>query len=279
VDGIYLPPPALADCVRSALLTGLPGGAYVLPAALHPLLLVILEGGIAVRRAGVERPLPLVSVCGGTRGVREARAEPGTRILTVPLLPGGLRALFGVPGRAVMEEAVDPAVLLDGAGRGALARFVDSRRPPATCGGAVSRVWELLCDIRRGIDPGSALCVPPALLTLPADELAERFGVGLRQFERRFLESYGQPLRSYRQQLRCSRMLAALSGGDPAEGWAAVAAREGYADQAHLCRDVRRFTGHTPRELQAGIARLDPAFWPYRIDPATLARHFGPSGF
>ena len=120
MEGIFLPPPALADCVRSALLTGVPGGAYVLPAALHPLLLVILEGGIVVRRAGVEHPLPLLSVCGGTRGVREARAEPGTRILTVPLLPGGLRALFGVPGRAVMEEAVDPAVLLDGAGRGAL---------------------------------------------------------------------------------------------------------------------------------------------------------------
>lgn len=279
LDGIYLPPPVLADCLRGALVTRLPGGAYVLPAALHPLLLVILEGGIAVRRAGVERPLPLLSVCGGTRGVREARAEPGTRILTVPLLPGGLRALFGVPGQMVMEEAVDPAVLLDGARRGALARFVDSLHPAAGCGSAVSGLWESLRDIRRDADPRSALCVPSELLALPADALAERFGLGLRQFERRFLESYGQSLRSYRQQLRCSRMLAALSGGEPAEGWAAVAAREGYADQAHLCRDVRRFTGHTPRELRAGIARMDPAFWPYHIDPATLVRHFGPSGF
>ena len=53
----------------------------------------------------------------------------------------------------------------------------------------------------------------------------------------------------------------------------------GYADQAHLCRDVRRFTGYAPRELQAGTARDDPAFWPYRVDPKILARHFGPTGF
>lgn len=276
VDGIHLPPPDLADCLRNALVTGLPGGAYVLPAALHPLLLVILEGGIAVRRDGVAYPLPPLSVCGGTRGAREATAEPGTRILTVSLLPGGVRALFGVPGRALMEEAVDPARLLDRAGRGALARFVDARRP---AGRAVSGMWELLREIRRGSDSPPALCVPPTLLDLSADALAERFGVGLRQFERRFLESYGQALRSYRRQLRCSRLLASLAGSDLTEGWAALAVREGYADQAHLCRDVRRFTGYAPRELQAGIARDDPAFWPYRVDPKILARHFGPTGF
>ena len=36
-----------------------------------------------------------------------------------------------------------------------------------------------------------------------------------------------------------------------------MSADAGYADQAHLCRDVRRFTGYAPRELQAGIARGD----------------------
>ena len=78
----------------------------------------------------------------------------------------------------------------------------------------MSGVWELLREIRRGSDSPPALCVPPTLLDLPADALAERFGVGLRQFERRFLESYGQALRSYRRQLRCSRLLASLAGSD-----------------------------------------------------------------
>lgn len=63
------------------------------------------------------------------------------------------------------------------------------------------------------------------------------------------------------------------------DAWATLAAAMGYADQAHLCRDVRRFTGHTPRALQAGIVGGDPAFWPYRVEAALLARHFGPTGF
>lgn len=116
-DGIRLPPLALADCLRSALVTRLPGGPYILPAALHPVLLVILRGGIAVRRDEGEVPLPRLVLCGGTRGPRAARAEAGTRIVTLSLLPGGVRALFGLPAGALMEEAVDPADLLDAAGR------------------------------------------------------------------------------------------------------------------------------------------------------------------
>ena len=279
-DGIHLPPPGLADCLSSALVTSLPGGPYILPAALHPVLLVILQGGIVVRRGAGERPLPGLVLCGGTRGVREARAEPGTRIITVPLQPVAVRGLFGLPGGALMEEAVDPAELLDAAGRGALARFVEALPSVAAVRDEVRRLWDLLAALRRGGGRSSDLWVPLPLLAFPADLLAERFGLGPRQFERRFRESYGQPLRGYRQQLRCSRMLASLRVTvDPAEGWAAIAAAAGYVDQAHLCRDVRRFTGHTPTGLQAGVAGDDPAFWPYRVDPVTLARHFGPTGF
>lgn len=44
-DGIHPPSPGLAGCVRSTLVTRLPSGSYILPAALHPVLLVIVLGG------------------------------------------------------------------------------------------------------------------------------------------------------------------------------------------------------------------------------------------
>lgn len=277
-DGIHPPSPGLADCVRSAMVTRLPGGRYILPAALHPVLLVIVQGGIVVLRDGVEVPLPRLALCGGTRGPRDARAEAGTRIVTLSLLPGGVGALFGVPAGALMEEAVDLAEVTDGTVRGLLAGFVDG------LGGAMEdllpRLWVLLEALRRDTAGLSDFWVPPSLLSLPGAALAAQFGLGQRQFERRFRESYGQPLRSYRQQLRCSRLLQALGVATrPADGWAEIAVAAGYADQAHLCRDVRRFTGHSPAGLLAGVAGDDPAFWPYRIDPLMRARHFGPSGF
>lgn len=276
--GIHLPSPGLADCVRSALVTHLPGGRYILPAALHPVMLVIVQGGIVVLRDGVEVPLPRLALCGGTRGPRDARAEAGTRIVTLSLLPGGVGALFGVPAGALMEEAVDLAEVTDGTGRGLLAGFVDGLA--AAMEDSLSRLWVLLEALRRDTAGKSDLWVPPSLLSLPGTALAAQFGLGQRQFERRFRDSYGQPLRSYRQQLRCSRLLQALGAATgPADGWAEIAVAAGYADQAHLCRDVRRFTGYSPAGLLAGVAGDDPAFWPYRIDPLMRARHFGPSGF
>jgi AraC-like DNA-binding protein len=279
-DGIHPPSPGLAGCVRSALVTRLPGGSYILPAALHPVLLVIVQGGIAVCRGDGERCLPRLTLCGGTRGPRDARAEAGTRIVTLSLQPGGARALFGVTAGALMDEAVDLAEVLDGAGRGLLAGFVDGLAPAAVTQDDLLRLWGLLEALRRGASDRGDLWVPPALLSLPGTVLATQFGLGLRQFERRFRESYGQPLRSYRQQLRCSRLLLALGAEiDPAEGWAGVAAAAGYADQAHLCRDMRRFTGHSPAALLAGAAGDDPTFWPYRVEATVRARHFGPTGF
>ncbi len=277
-DGIHPPSLGLADCVRSAMVTRLPGGRYILPAALHPVLLVIVRGGIVVLRDGVEVPLSRLALCGGTRGPRDARAEAGTRIVTLSLLPGGVGALFGVPAGALMEEAVDLAEVTDGTVRGLLARFVDGLG--SALEDSLSGLWVLLEALRRDTAGLSDLWVPPSLLSLPGAALAAQFGLGQRQFERRFRESYGQPLRSYRQQLRCSRLLQALGAATrPADGWAEIAVAAGYADQAHLCRDVRRFTGHSPAGLLAGVAGDDPAFWPYRIDPLMRARHFGPSGF
>lgn len=46
--------------------------------------------------------------------------------------------------------------------------------------------------------------------------------------------------------------------------WADVAAMGGYSDQAHLCRQARRGTGMSPREL-ARRANQDEACWLYRV--------------
>jgi AraC-like DNA-binding protein len=46
--------------------------------------------------------------------------------------------------------------------------------------------------------------------------------------------------------------------------WAGLAATSGFADQAHMIRQMRRHTGFTPEQLRQS-ARNNEAFWGYRL--------------
>ncbi len=93
-------------------------------------------------------------------------------------------------------------------------------------------------------------------------------GVGrsLRQLERRIKASAGQSLRELRGVGRAERAYfdAMAQHGTNGLAIADVAATQGYADQAHLTRAVRRVSGFPPQELMRRIATQE-AFWPYRL--------------
>lgn len=80
--------------------------------------------------------------------------------------------------------------------------------------------------------------------------LADRLGVTPRQLHRRSLEAFGYGPAVLRRILRVQRFLA-LHKAHPALRLAELAAGAGYADQAHLSRDVRLLCGLTPRGLLA----------------------------
>lgn len=82
---------------------------------------------------------------------------------------------------------------------------------------------------------------------VPVARLAADIGISRRQFERRFRERVGLSPRIYARIVRFQAAFQALGH----ESGAAVAARCGYADQAHLVREVRRFGGQTPSALAA----------------------------
>ena len=69
-----------------------------------------------------------------------------------------------------------------------------------------------------------------------------------RQLRRRCLDLFGYGPRTLGRVLRLERALAAARGGEP---FARVAAGAGYADQAHLAREVRSLAGVPLRALLA----------------------------
>jgi AraC-like DNA-binding protein len=121
----------------------------------------------------------------------------------------------------------------------------------------VSEVRRLRSRIGRAPDPATALedivlerAAPPdpvlrALVTAldagrPVAATADELGLGARQLHRRSLVAFGYGPKTLARILRLRRALALARAGVP---FAETAVRSGFADQAHLARDVRELAG------------------------------------
>lgn len=80
-------------------------------------------------------------------------------------------------------------------------------------------------------------------------------GCSLRQIERRIKAWTGKPLRGPRTLGRAERaFFAAVMDSDlDHPDWAEVASLAGYADQPHLCREIKRVTGFSPQDLSRRV--------------------------
>jgi AraC-like DNA-binding protein len=88
--------------------------------------------------------------------------------------------------------------------------------------------------------------------------LAEATGLSMRQMQRRFQAASGVTPKLLSRLVRLQRALAAAALPDAT--LAAVAARAGYADQAHFTREFREFAGVSPGAHFRGIHELSDHF-------------------
>lgn len=94
-------------------------------------------------------------------------------------------------------------------------------------------------------DPRSSAAVG-LLATRSVDEAARALDITARHLQRIVLAEVGLPPKRFQQIVRLRRFVDAIDAGAPL---APAAAAAGYADQAHLTRDIRRFCGLTPARL------------------------------
>lgn len=102
---------------------------------------------------------------------------------------------------------------------------------------------------------------------LAAQAAGTAFGRGARNIERRIKTWAGLPMRTLRRMQRAEQSFFDARGDhqDGRPSLADVAARRGYSDQAHLSREAREITGHSPSELVRELAGADESYWIYRI--------------
>jgi AraC-like DNA-binding protein len=80
-------------------------------------------------------------------------------------------------------------------------------------------------------------------------QLSGCLGVSSRQVQRRFVAAVGYGPKTLQSILRFQRLLHLASAAPVARGLAHVAVDAGYADQAHMTREVHRLSGLTPAKL------------------------------
>jgi AraC-like DNA-binding protein len=82
--------------------------------------------------------------------------------------------------------------------------------------------------------------------TVRVDSLAAEIGCSRRHLAAGFREQVGVSPKLLGRILRFQRAVALVGAGP---GWAEIAARCGYYDQAHMVRDFHQFAGASPGEF------------------------------
>jgi AraC-like DNA-binding protein len=175
----------------------------------------------------------------------------GVDLLGVRFRPGGGSA-FLATGLASLRDASPPLDDLWGARQGSLLaeRLAETDHETERLRLVDRELLERLA-FARAPHPKVRAAVE-ALRRAPAGAsiagLSVRLGLGERQLQRLFLEHVGVGPTFFRRVMRLQTIVGALPEAAE-QGWARLALDLGYADQAHLIRDVRALSGLSPTAL------------------------------
>ncbi|WP_425570911.1 helix-turn-helix domain-containing protein [Rugosimonospora acidiphila] len=187
-----------------------------------------------------------------------SESAPGTAYVGLRFAPGTGPAVLGVPACELRDSRVELAALWRPAVVRRIAERIAEAGDPAGLLESVALDAMTAGSTALGPGPLSPTALSPtaagpgapdawagrAVASLRAGAsvraLAERVGLGERQLHRRCLTLFGYGPKTLARVLRFDSAVALARRGVP---FADVAARTGYADQAHLSRDVRALAG------------------------------------
>lgn len=175
-------------------------------------------------------------VAGPDTGPVLARAAAGTPYTAIRFPPGTGPNVFGVPAEQVRNQRVALDELW---GPVDVARVLERLHGA----GDVALVLEAVSAARLREAPADPLLAEVVRLVgagIPIAAVAETVGLSDRQLHRRSLVAFGYGPKVLARILRLQRALALARGGS---SFAFAAADAGYADQAHLAREVRALAG------------------------------------
>ncbi|MEV4680545.1 AraC family transcriptional regulator [Streptomyces kurssanovii] len=263
------PAPALQQYVDSYVgfdLRGLPTGVHCGPPSRLLTAVISLSDPIEMA-AGVDDGSPVTrfsSVAGGLMcrsvAVHHDGRQQGVQVSLTPL---GARAVYGMPAAVLAHRLVPLDELLGALGT----ELVDRLRTATTWAARFTALDELLLravgraagdDRMRRVRPEVAEAwrrLVAARGCVQVGAVAAELGWSRRHLTERFRGELGLSPKTLARVLRFEHAHELATTQHPPP-WADVATISGYADQAHLVRDWREFTGRSPTAWRRGEVLL-----------------------
>jgi AraC-like DNA-binding protein len=220
-----------------------PSGGFVLPATTSVLVVMKIQDSAL-------RPPEFVNGAHDSFSVVDGACSPS--YLEAWLSPLGAYALLRTPMDELSGSFVD---LDDLAGRDGR-RLGDTIRGLATWGERFTALDEFLLHRTDGAPAGApeVRWAWRRLVTragaVPIGSLAREVGWSHKHLITKFRQQVGLTPKTAARLLRFEHVWRRLDDGEPGH-WDRIAADGGYADQSHLIRDFRQFTGGSPVEFLA----------------------------
>lgn len=163
---------------------------------------------------------------------------PPRRAVGFALSGSGLARIVGGDAHQLVDAVIDLGDL-------------DRGLPHAPASGCDAALRALAVHLVQRFEVDDRIVAAEHLLRsgAPATSVPSQLGFDRRKFVPAFRGLVGLAPKHYEVLGRLQRTTAVLRSGTDTV-LATIAAERGFADQAHMCRDVRRHTGHTPKEIR-----------------------------
>ncbi|TPG21148.1 AraC family transcriptional regulator [Sphingomonas koreensis] len=202
-----------------------------------------------------------IHLIGPTTGAVRVRAEGPVRVFGAGITPAGWSALVGNDASAMINRVIDATELFGGR----LTRVIPELAAAPDIATMVPIASKLLRELIRTSDGESLAFIRQVdgwLASSPSpqiDDLIVITGLSRRQVERKCNALYGTPPKLLARKYRALRAAVALLSENTSLD---DVIERGFYDQSHLIREIKQFTGLTPRQIKADppvLARLTMA--------------------
>lgn len=204
---------------------------------------------------GHEQVAPRICIVGPTTGQTHIRVEGPVHVFGAGLLPAGWGALMGFEASTLVNRAIDATHLFGPA----LDAVLEELRAAPTLADKVAignrvtrelarRIEETPLWFTRVVDEWLASSLSPDV-----GDLVDRLGLSRRQVERQCKRLYGAPPKVLSRKYRALRAAITLARG---EADIDELIGENFYDQSHFIREIKQFTGVTPKKFHDDLPTL-----------------------